>query len=97
MNHVQEILSDDEKSIYSVRVTVARSERIDSGSMMFNHPRYITFGQMVVFTDKEVPDDQCGALFFKRSEEDEVLKNIHGYIVSAKDRPVDSVIIEEVT
>lgn len=96
MNNIKKILSDQEKTIYSARVTVARTEKVDSGSMMFHHPRYITFGQMVVFTDSPVEEDQGGALFFKKSEEEEVLKNIGQYIQHGKEKPENSEIIEEV-
>ncbi len=97
--HVQVILSDEEKTICSVKITVARTERIDSGSMMFHHPRYITFGQTVVFTDKDVAEDQSGALFFKVSSELEaldIIDNIGNYVEHSKDKPNDSAIIEEV-
>ena len=89
------ILSDAEKDIYSVRVTIVRHEQVDSGSMRFHHPRYITLGQTVIFTDKPIEGDQGGALVFPRVNADEVLKNLHEHIVSEKEKPYDSIIIEE--
>ncbi len=96
---VQVIVSDDEKTICSVRVSVARTERVDSGSMTFHHPRYITFGQTVVFTKNEVDADQAGALVFRATTGEEAaafIRNIHEYIPHGKDKPEDSEIIEEV-
>lgn len=91
------IIQDDEKTIYCVPITVARLERVDSGSMMFNHLRYLTFGQMVVFTDKEVPHDQGGALVFKRGDEEKILKEIANHIPHEKEKPENSILIEQIS
>ena len=96
--NVRVILSDNSKTICSVRITVARTEKVESGSMMFHHPRYITFGQTVVFSAQEVDKDQGGALFFNPASDEEalsIIQNINEYIPHGKDKPVDSEIIEE--
>ncbi len=97
--NVQVIYADEEKIFCSVRITVVRNEQINSGSMMFNHPRYITFGQLVVFSDKEVENDQGGALFFKMTTPEEVkdiIENITDYIPHEKEQPNDAAIIGEI-
>lgn len=88
------IIQDDEKTIYSVPITVARLERVDSGSMTFQHLRYLTFGQMVVFTDKDVPQDQGGALFFKKGTEKEIFANLIEHIPHEKESPDGTILIE---
>lgn len=96
--HVQVIVSDDVKTICSVRVAVVRNEKIESGTMMFHHPRYLVFGQTVVFSAQEINNDQAGALFFKVASDEEalsIIENIHQHIPHEKDKPEDSIIIEE--
>lgn len=96
--HVKIILSDADKTICSVRIAVERTEKIDSGSMMFHHPRYITFGQTVVFCNTEVIGDQCGALIFQVSggeEAAQIIENIQEYIPFGKETPEESIIIEQ--
>lgn len=96
--HVQVILSDDEKTICSVKLAIERTERVDSGSMMFHMPRYIMAGQTVVFTKKEIIGDQSGALFFNVASAEEavaIIENIKTYIYSDKDLPEDSILIEQ--
>ncbi len=64
---------------------------------MFDHARYYTFGQMLVFTQKEVEQDQGGALFFKVESGEEaknIIENITYYIQPEKEAPDDSTIIE---
>lgn len=93
---VQVIYEDAEKIFCSVRVTIARNETINSGSMQFTHPRYYTFGQLVIFTDKELADDQSGALVFKAETPDEakeIIANLANYITPEKETPDDSIII----
>ena len=89
------IYSDDTKDIYSVSVTVKRMETIQSGSMQFEHPRYLTFGQIVIFSDSEPTGEKSGAIFFKRGSESE-LERIEDYIPYEKIMPKDSIIIEDV-
>lgn len=91
--HVRVIYEDDDKIFCSVRVTVMRMEKINSGSMMFDHARYLTFGQLVVFSDKEVERDQCGALFFKKEDALDVVNNIADYIPREKEAPEDCALI----
>ena len=93
--HVRVIYDDGEKIFCSVRVTVMRIEKVNSGSMMFDHARYLTFGQLVVFTDKEVETNQCGALFFKKEDALDVINNITDYISREKEPPDDCVLIGE--
>ncbi len=96
--NVRVILSDDAKTICSVRITVVRTEKVDSGTMQFHHPRYLTFGQMVVFSNQDVDSEQAGALFFKVDSGEmavNIINNIHLYIPHDKDKPEDSFIIEE--
>jgi len=96
--NVRVIYDDGEKIFCSVRITVVRNEQINSGSMMFTHPRYITFGQMVVFCNSEVEQDQGGALFFKAETAEEaksIIENIIDYIPHEKEQPDDSAIIGE--
>ena len=88
------IYSDDTKDIYSVSVTVRRMETIQSGSMQFEHPRYLTFGQIVIFSDSEPTGEKSGALFFERGEED-VLSRIDDYVPYEKIEPSDSLVIGE--
>lgn len=95
---VQVIYSDAEKVFCSVRMTIKRDEQINSGSMQFTHPRYYTFGQLVVFTDQEINQDQAGALFFKAEtgeEAAEIIGRITNYIMPEKAVPDDSVPIGE--
>lgn len=92
------IYSDGEKIFCSVRVTVMRIEKITSGSMMFDHARYYTFGQMVVFSDKDVDQDQGGALFFKAETAEEardIVENITDYIAPEKEVPDNCSLIGE--
>ena len=91
--HVRVIYEDGEKIFCSVRVTVSRMEKINSGSMQFDHARYLTFGQLIVFTDKQVEHDQGGALFFKIDEALDVVNNIADYIPHEKDPPDDCILI----
>ncbi len=91
--HVQVIYADEEKIFCSVRVTVKRDEQINSGSMMFTHPRYITFGQLVVISDKDVGQDQAGALFLKTEDALEALNNIADYVPREKEEPDNCIVI----
>lgn len=93
--HVRVIYEDGEKIFCSVRVTIRRMEKINSGSMMFEHPRYLTCGQLVVFTDKEVERNQCGALFFRKEDALDVINNITDYIPHEKEAPDDCALIGE--
>lgn len=81
-----------------MRVTVKRIEKIESGSMVFDHARYLTFGQLVVFTETEVAQDQGGALFFKAETGDEaksIIENLADYIQREKEAPEDCLLIGE--
>jgi hypothetical protein len=96
--YVKVILHDSWKTICSVRVTVERTEKIDSGSMMFHHPRYITFGQMIVFTKEPHEIDQGGALFFSVSNGEEAVEIINNIIDSfehEKEQPDHSILIAQ--
>ncbi len=96
--NVQVIYADETKIFCSVRVTISRLENIRSGSMQFDHPRYYTFGQMVVFSNQEVAEDQCGALFFHTEtpeEAKEIIENIGDYIQTEKEAPDNSILIKE--
>jgi hypothetical protein len=95
ISHVRVIYEDADKIFCSVRVTVKRMEKISSGSMMFDHARYLTLGQLVVFTDKEVEHDQGGALFFKMEDAIDVVNNIADYITKEKEAPEDCILIGE--
>lgn len=88
--NLQIILADEGKIICSVKISVKRMEDIVSGSMMFSHARYITFGQTVVFTDKTITDDQSGALFFNPKDEEEaiaIISSIADRIPHEKEQP----------
>lgn len=94
--HVQIILSDNQKTICSVKIVIERQERIDSGSMMFHHMRYITMGQTVVFCNEEIPGDQSGALFFRVDSGEnaaEIIHNILEYIPHEKEEPDNSIVM----
>lgn len=96
--NVRVIYADQEKTFCSVKITVKRMELIDSGSMQFTHPRYITFGQLVIFTNVALDPDQSGALFFKVNNGEEakdIIENIADYIPREKDEPDDCVLIGE--
>ncbi len=96
--YVKVILSDEQKTICSVSITIERMETINSGSMVFSHARYLTFGQLVVFSGKDVTDDQAGALFFNVTTPEEVMdviENIETFIPHEKTAPEDSIIIKE--
>lgn len=96
--NVQVILEDGDKAICSVKVAVERVERIDSGSMLFHHPRYIVLGQLVVFSKNEISGDQAGALFFRVTNDEEIMdiiNNINDFIPNEKDKPDDCLIIEQ--
>lgn len=92
--HVRVIYDDGEKIFCSIRITVMRMEKVNSGSMIFDHPRYLTFGQLIVFTDQEVECNQCGALFFKKEDALDVINNIADYIPREKEAPENSVLME---
>lgn len=85
--------SDAEKDIYCVQVTVVRNEKVNSGSMQFTHPRYITFGQLVMFTDAPV---ECldGMLVFKRGQDAE-LERIIDHLPYGKEHPEETILFEE--
>ncbi len=93
---VRVIVDDEQKTVCSVKVTVVRNEQVNSGSMMFHHPRYITLGQTVVFSDTEAAEI-CGALFFKASPDEavEIIKNLQDHIPHEKEEPEHSIIIKE--
>lgn len=96
--HVKVIVSDEHKTICSVQICVERMERIDSGSMQFHLPRYITFGQTVVFTDIAISDDQSGALFFKVDSDEEaasIIDNIVDYLPCTKSKTDHSIVMEQ--
>lgn len=96
--HVRVIYSDANKIFCSVRITLARTEEVDSGSMRFSLPRYYTFGQMVVFTDLPTEDDQCGALFYQASTGEEaaaIIENIRDQLECTKEIPDNSYLLEE--
>ena len=86
------IYSDAQKDIYSVQVTVERNEKIQSGSMQFVHPRYITFGQVVIFTDVPI---ECSSeiLVFSRGQEIE-LERLFDHIKSEKMCPKNTTLFE---
>ena len=97
--HVKVIVSDEHKTICSVKITVERNEQVDSGAMRFSHPRYLTFGQTVVFCDSDITGDQSGALFFKTSDGSEAVAIVDGildHIHHEKDAPSNSFVINQI-
>lgn len=87
------VYSDEQKDIYSVQVTVERMETVQSGSMQFSHPRYITFGQIVIFTDLPI-EESSGMLIFKRGQEPE-LEQLISHISHEKERPSDGLFFDD--
>ena len=87
------IHSDDQKDIYCVQVTVERKETVQSGSMQFTHPRYITFGQVVIFTEHPI---ECSSeiLTFRRGQESE-LERLFDHIKSEKECPQNTTLFAQ--
>lgn len=90
------IFQDEHQTIHSVPVTVARTEKVNSGSMLFHHPRYLTFGQTVVFTDEAFPANLGAALYFPKGNEEAILESIANHIEHEVQWPDGTILIEEV-
>ncbi len=96
--YLRVIYADEHKIFCSVRVTIARMEEVDSGSMRFNLPRHYTFGQLVVFTSLPTEDDQCGALFYTANTGEEaaaIIENIRDQLEPTKEIPDNTYLLEE--
>lgn len=90
-----------DKVLCCVKITVQRKETVNSGSMMFNHLRYITFGQMVWFDIKPPVVEEVdvapsktigGAIGFEVENAGDVLyfmNNLHSFVPHEKEPPMD--------